>query len=525
MEAPTLSELEGLRYSELQKLAKTAGLKANLKADKLLKALKVHFYPESKDESPDYDGGSSLTDTDELNSSQEKDEPVSVSFVTHRRGRGRKPLKNYDTPKDEFLTVSVGTGTESLASETDNTQDQNCLESKKKKVSPPTIDNKHRKRSRSEDTSKQNNSETTEKRQKKASDITSVPSAGKIPRYAGRLSKPESKPSTPNFKKLHEAHFKKMESIDKYMERKQKRLDTVSSSIQEMKMLTKKSNLLKLVEKTPVSDIKKPVKSRLSLLSSLPPTTGASPSRTPTNQRRSGRFSAANKSILFDRSGFKPSVLSSSKMNVRFSEATKDNEHKRSLIKTPARKSSSFLAITPESEPRQMLPNVKKTPARKSLSVLAVTPESEPKQMLPSVKKNEPMATPEKAKKTDLNTTIQPSTVILESTCPQNKEIAITPFKFTAQTTETPNTNKKGRFDLQASLSRPLGYQPHKGKLKPWGGSEENKCGSNNNVSVLKNNFKQPHLQTREDRRKQHEQDRKGKRDQTLGTRRGVPVQ
>uniref|UniRef100_A0A6I8SXC5 Nucleolar and spindle-associated protein 1 n=2 Tax=Xenopus tropicalis TaxID=8364 RepID=A0A6I8SXC5_XENTR len=499
MEAPTLSQLEGLRYSELQKLAKTAGLKANLKADKLLKVLKAHFYPESKNETLDSDGSSSLTDTDELNSSQEKEEPVSVSFVTHRRGRGRKPIRNQDIPKDEFLTVSAGVGTENMASSIDRTQQQNCTESKKEETTSPIIDNKHRKRSRSEDISKQNNLESTgktEKRQKKASNVTSVASTGKIPRLAGRLSKPGSKPSTPNFKKLHEAHFKKMESIDKYMERKQKRLDAVSSSIQEVKMLTKKSNLLKSVEKTPVSDIKKPVKSRLSLLSPLPRTTGASPSRTPLSQRRSCRSSTASKSILVDRSGFKPSVFSSSKMNVRFSEATKDNEHKRSLIKTPARKSSSFLAVTPESEPRRILPSVRKT------------------ELLPA---------PEKADKPDvnitLNTTTQPSPATGMSACK-----AITPFKFTAQNTETPNTKKKGKFDLQASLSRQLGYQPHKGKLKPWGESKENKPDPNSNVSVLKNNYKQPHLQTREDRRNQHVQNRKNKRDQALGTRRGVPV-
>uniref|UniRef100_A0A803K377 Nucleolar and spindle-associated protein 1 n=1 Tax=Xenopus tropicalis TaxID=8364 RepID=A0A803K377_XENTR len=469
MEAPTLSQLEGLRYSELQKLAKTAGLKANLKADKLLKVLKAHFYPESKNETLDSDGSSSLTDTDELNSSQEKEEPVSVSFVTHRRGRGRKPIRNQDIPKDEFLTVSAGVGTENMASSIDRTQQQNCTESKKEETTSPIIDNKHRKRSRSEDISKQNNLESTgktEKRQKK------------------------------DFKKLHEAHFKKMESIDKYMERKQKRLDAVSSSIQEVKMLTKKSNLLKSVEKTPVSDIKKPVKSRLSLLSPLPRTTGASPSRTPLSQRRSCRSSTASKSILVDRSGFKPSVFSSSKMNVRFSEATKDNEHKRSLIKTPARKSSSFLAVTPESEPRRILPSVRKT------------------ELLPA---------PEKADKPDvnitLNTTTQPSPATGMSACK-----AITPFKFTAQNTETPNTKKKGKFDLQASLSRQLGYQPHKGKLKPWGESKENKPDPNSNVSVLKNNYKQPHLQTREDRRNQHVQNRKNKRDQALGTRRGVPV-
>lgn len=42
--------------------------------------------------------------------------------------------------------------------------------------------------------------------------------------------------STADFKKLHEAHFNKMESIDSYVQRKTKQIETLRTSVKEPKV-------------------------------------------------------------------------------------------------------------------------------------------------------------------------------------------------------------------------------------------------------------------------------------------------
>ncbi|XP_044128764.1 nucleolar and spindle-associated protein 1 isoform X2 [Bufo gargarizans] len=434
MEAPSLEELDTLKYSELRRLAKAAGLKANLKADRLLRALKKHFHPALITDNNGSDSDSNATLTDDSQVRPDEEEQISTCHVTHRRGRGKKETLVDSSPEMEHKVKAVQA--DEVGSDV------------------PVLQNQQ---------SSDGNTEDTARRQSKRRRCSGKKTGKNIPKSAA-VSKSGSKPSTPNFKRMHEAHFKKMESIDKYLERKQKRLDAISSSIQEVKMLTKNSNQ----QKTPSSNRKKSLQNRFSLLSPVPQIGNLFSAKTPANPQ-SGR----KRSCLVDKSGVKPSTYSSSKMNVRFSGATKDNEHKYSLVKTPARKSSTFVPST-NSEPRKSLPlsSIKATKGPEDMNLSAVT----------------------------------------------------TPFKFTAQNMETPKDAKKMKFDLQASLARPLGYQPHKGKLKPWGDTKENKEEEPSKSSILKNTYKQPPVSTRDSRRKQQERDRKTKRDKTLGSRRGVAV-
>ncbi|XP_068821403.1 nucleolar and spindle-associated protein 1 isoform X5 [Capricornis sumatraensis] len=428
MIVPSLEELNSFKYSDLQNLAKNLGLRANLRADKLLRALKAHLKNEARKENENQDeiqtSASSCDETELQTSSQEQAEREPDDHVTKTRGRRKTVHRSPDSQTNG------------------NNQEKHENQVLRTAVEVPSLPNES-----------QGDENAVSESLDSGNEDPRVPSKRKKSLYTDGFSKPgknKTTSTTPNFKKLHEARFKEMESIDQYVERKKKHFEE-HNSFNELK----RQPITKGVPATPV-----PARGRLSV------------AFTPGSQQRSQGRPHAGRSTLCVKGSAKHSALSAAKMNVRFSAATKDNEHKRSLTKTPARKS----------------PHV---------TMSGNTPKGQA--VLGTHK---------------LKTTRGESVAV------------ITPFKLTTEAVQTPTSHKKPVFDLKASLSRPLNYEPHKGKLKPWGQSKENNSLHEhvNRVSFHKKTYKQPRLQTREEQRKKHEQERKEKKEKVLGVRRGLII-
>ncbi|XP_028837187.1 nucleolar and spindle-associated protein 1 [Denticeps clupeoides] len=440
-------DLDGMKYAELRRLAKEAGLKANLKADKLLKALKQH-YQEQENQSQN---GNQVTivATNRDDSVQEQFAQKPDSFVSKRRGKGQRvKRRQHETFQSQQPTSPV------------QSEDEGQRRSKRRKVSLSDPSDTPVAAEPEEVQTK-----TQPEQEEKSADIEKeeIPklarNTGKIPRHEGLLkNRPALRPTTPNFKKLHEAHFNKMESIDSYLHRKNTQMEVFRNSVKELKSLSKTT----AVEKKAPS---KPNPSRTSLFSpSVQNKGGAAEKRRPTQ-------SSNSKCAAEENAAFKPFVLTTNRINVRFSQATQDNEHKHSLVKTPARMSLHI--------------NHTSTPGNKSITKTAVT----------------------------------------KSGGVTSKTPGLTPFVFRGNTSvsNSPATNRKNNFDLKASLSRPLTYKPHKGKLKPFiAPKEATNLNKTEAVPSVQKNYKQHQVQTREARRVKHTEDRKQKKEKMLGARRGL---
>nr|XP_046223482.1 nucleolar and spindle-associated protein 1-like isoform X2 [Oncorhynchus gorbuscha] len=456
-------DLDSMKYSELRSLAKEVGLKSSkLKADKLLKALRDYFQQQTQEDVA-VDGGETGVDAQDntVNSNSTQDEnnsalvdelspkPPAQEFVTKRRGRGQPKMRK--EPEDEEAECEPAKAPLTPAEVIESIIGKGS--SKRKRASAAK------------------DSGVAEPEHKVAAVLFGVGQkvgkpVGKIPHHEGLLKRTKSvlKPTTPNFRKLHEAHFKKMESIDSYVDRKTKKMDSFRNSVNELKTLltptdgkTQTSSTSSRVSLfSPASQKPVPDRRRLTQVSASKPA--------PDKRRISARNPPQKDTVV----PFRPTVLSTRRINVRFSQATQDNEHKKTMVKTPARMAPRVDLLTPGKE----------TTFRG---------------------------------KAEVN-----KTIVLSS--------AKTPaFVFNANTSvlsNCPETNKKANFDLKASLSKTLTYKPHKGKLKPFMVAQENKV--DQSVPSHQKNYKQHSVQTREERRTKQTEDRKQKKEKVLGARRGL---
>ncbi|XP_051813426.1 LOW QUALITY PROTEIN: nucleolar and spindle-associated protein 1 [Acanthochromis polyacanthus] len=431
-------DLDSMKYAELQKLAKELGLKANMKADKLLKAVKQHYQQEkNKEEDVQGQNNNDASVQEDENAACEEAASNAIVFVNTRRGKGNCTKRKLP----DAAAVTESGAEKPIHDAKGNTEVDvpcNARGAKKRRLSSAKDSDKT-------EAEQQPGIKDEAPVQAEAEKAPKVAKAGKIPRLQQK-NKPSLKPVTPNFKKLHEAQFNKMESIDSYFQRRTKQMENHKNQDKDLKKNPVRATMFSpaLVNKKTAEE-----RRRHTLLSA----TKAAP----------------NKPARKESVPFRPSVLSTRRINVRFSEATQDNEHKRSLVKTPARMSPCLASSTPQRQ----------------------------------------TADAGKPRTSAFSATKIPGPFV---------------FSGNTSTSTTPGTQKKPAFDLKASLSRPLSYRPHTGKLKPFGEVKENTAGDRSvNSNTRQDNYKQHKVQSRNDRRNKQKEDAGSRRKKAcLVQRRGL---
>ncbi|XP_059173300.1 nucleolar and spindle-associated protein 1-like isoform X2 [Physella acuta] len=418
-----VKDLETLKYSELQKLAKNAGIKANQKVDKLIKALKSH-YLELENEDPD----STPRDNEKDLTTSRNKQPALDTVTVESEVKVVEGASVDQLSKDEVVQNNKATRKRRRTFELDTpTLSPNCTpvaeekRTTRQKISEPQLnvakqDEPSSKRIRRNTYDKESpvqsakeNKETAvrctrsstspgtreiinsldanlssaerkatlmsaiDKKVQKKKDTASPSQPSQIPRFVAFLANKNkvenSKPVTPgnkNWTKIHDKEFSKFDSLDVYLEKKQQRMETLTGSGR--KPLRSKT----LAKKGP--KIVKPV------TRPLPDASQAKP--------------------------FVPTVTSTKNMSFNFAKTPSAVTFKGAL--------NSTVNQSTHKTPRIQGPVMS---ARKSVSAL-------------------PTAT--------------------------------TPFQFTGKSTMNTTTtiSQKPTFDLKASLAKPLSWKPHTGKLQ-----------------------------------------------------------
>ena len=376
-----MENLENLKYKDLQKLAKEAGIRANSPKAVLIEALKGVQTP-SEERGGNEEPSTSTLEQSKLNETFEKIdveaqnklnetfEKVNVLDTTFDKNES---METVDESKEGSRFVEfMDDGQEEISfrrsSRVRGRRSSTPISSVKTKPRTPAVDYLSKKNK----TPLRKTSRTPNSIQKKS----------EIPRFVKFANAQKVKSSArkvPNFAKLHEKNFKKMESLDDYVEKKKKLTDTVTKLMDKSRQLTREH-----------TNIVMQVKSKLK---------------------------------------FAPAVTSVDKMNLNFGNQPTSTQGAQPF-KFSA-KSDSKTAPLPKVLPKERkdIKTTRTTKMGKRNNTLNVDKESDAKPLLNITNTNKSM-----------NNT--------------NKSM---------NQTKTPSK----KFDLAASLAKPLTYQPHKGKLKP----------------------------------------------------------
>jgi len=452
-------ELKSMKRNELQKLAKRYNVKANMKNILIIEALLQ--IKANDDIAPLIESSKASEESNTIATDSKEKEKLDVSGCNFLDDSSlnlpnlslNASLQESHLGKDITESSDAGTSESQndLPTSLRNSPDgallktpENCSkaqsEADSKTFSVPKKTTKAR-------TSSKENRSSMSLRKRKCNTVEKEPA----PRSNKRKKAPEAKTdkssswtslssNIPRFvvsgvttKSSEHKAFSRMESIDDYEKRKKERQQRLFGS--NRKQSAAMSRLTK--PKTP----------------KLPPSKSSLPRPnifSPNVAKRSN--SSAKTEVTVKKDGFKPSILSTSKINTNFDKKT-------SKLAPPKRVSVIF----------NVKENAAKTPARNN----------------------------------------------------RKSRASMTPFKPGGNVSiiNTPQSTKKPKFDLKASLKKPLTYVPHKGPLKDFGTSEKKASLREKSKNMRKNK-----VTSRDQRRKQHRENKASVRDANRMKKRGIQV-
>ncbi|XP_061433905.1 nucleolar and spindle-associated protein 1 isoform X2 [Lethenteron reissneri] len=515
-----------LKYAELQQLAKRCGIKANKKAEKLVKELEEYFANSvPAEEKEDSDDDAAAVEVEEpkrkrSNHSAEQEDccvPDQVEQATYMEqdAGGMEPdkLEQEDdsiklTDENDAVVEVRKEATPGLAQSEGSELSRGCEKEEEHQgqgalalqESEDTVDMRELVMAELE----------TRLKNRAPTDPTSAKRAPlwcKTPREGAA---PQAKNTTPgtggtDWSKIHATHFGKMESLNDYVERKRKRREAMAYSAKVIKMTRNGLFSPDKVLLTGATD--KDKKSRIPKRNMALP--GASKPLTTLNTTASGSSSLANAAVRKTVEG--SGVTAASRSAVRAASSRK------SMPKSAERRSPRLQLLMAQKEAKSR-PTVFKPVTSTSKMNVRFTEA-------PGGRRSNPprssVKTPKHAALSIARESSSPAVRQHPTASAQLDKSSVAPFRFDGISSPA-GAKRKSAFNLQASLGKPLSYKPHKGKLKPWNAGDAKENGTTSLPDRA--GYKQPKLQTRDDRRKKFEEERKNRKEQACNARRGFAV-
>ncbi|XP_061433898.1 nucleolar and spindle-associated protein 1 isoform X1 [Lethenteron reissneri] len=551
-----------LKYAELQQLAKRCGIKANKKAEKLVKELEEYFANSvPAEEKEDSDDDAAAVEVEEpkrkrSNHSAEQEDccvPDQVEQATYMEqdAGGMEPdkLEQEDDsikltdevlqPCDLELTNSMNEcAPQQQAEDADvDVHAESCGQNDavvevRKEATPGLAQSEGSELSRGCEKEEehqgqgalalQESEDTVDMRELVMAELetrlknrapTDPTSAKRAPLWCKTPREgaaPQAKNTTPgtggtDWSKIHATHFGKMESLNDYVERKRKRREAMAYSAKVIKMTRNGLFSPDKVLLTGATD--KDKKSRIPKRNMALP--GASKPLTTLNTTASGSSSLANAAVRKTVEG--SGVTAASRSAVRAASSRK------SMPKSAERRSPRLQLLMAQKEAKSR-PTVFKPVTSTSKMNVRFTEA-------PGGRRSNPprssVKTPKHAALSIARESSSPAVRQHPTASAQLDKSSVAPFRFDGISSPA-GAKRKSAFNLQASLGKPLSYKPHKGKLKPWNAGDAKENGTTSLPDRA--GYKQPKLQTRDDRRKKFEEERKNRKEQACNARRGFAV-